>query len=108
MPNVPRNVPWRTFAPMASPCLVGDERAARDFLDALQTHGPTAEAPKCFYFQLLTRQKYGSELNRILFGRLVELDELIDAVYDATPARGFYHNGPIPLDSMVVVSLSID
>jgi hypothetical protein len=81
--------------------LVVNEAAVLAFVEALKQRRLPGD-PDEYYFQIMTREKYGSFIGKILTRKVVHLDRLLDEIHSATPFRGFYENGKhIPHDSLV-------
>ena len=83
--------------------LIVNEKETKAFINALrEKRGDDLTLPDAYYFQIMTREKYGSFTNQILFRKLVKLESLIDELHKATPFRGFYVDGKhVPHDSLV-------
>ena len=82
--------------------LICNEAETAAFVEALKKQRGDLAVPDAYYFQIMTREKYGSFTNLILFRKIVKLDSLIDEIHKATPFRGFYVDGKhVPHDSLV-------
>lgn len=83
--------------------LIVNEKETAAFINALrEKRGDDPTLSDAYYFQIMTREKYGSFTNQILFRKLVKLDSLIDELHKATPYRGFYLDGKhVPHDTLV-------
>jgi len=81
-----------------------DEELTRKFVERLREANSEqgSDVPDAYYFQIMTREKYGSFTNQILFRKLVSLSRLVDEIHQATPFRGFYIEGrKVPHESLV-------